>query len=141
MPKWKPVQTDDYHLMPFLRLGKNRGKLRLRQYTTVPVRTGPPSAFVELGESTELTEGKMPKVTVYDNGGKTLDRYTVVIQDKGWGERGPYKAFLGVDDVGGRGFSQFGDCSEGPHLGKKIKFTDMTKATQKHVRARLTEDN
>ena len=55
MAKWKPVQTDDYNLMPQLRRGKNRGKLRLRQYETVPAKTGPASAFMEAINRTAKT--------------------------------------------------------------------------------------
>jgi hypothetical protein len=87
-----------------------------------------------------LAEGKMPKVTVYDAGDETVDRYTIVIQDKNWEANPGMRQFLGVDGMGGRSFSQFGECREGSHLGKKIKFSDLPPETQKHVTMRLTTD-
>ena len=58
---------------------------------------------------------KTPKVTVYDNGGKTYDRYTVVIG----------KDVFGMSE-NAWGFNQY--CGEvgrevilGKHLGKKLK--------------------
>jgi len=92
----------------------------------------------------EIAEGKMPKVHVYDNGlkkkGVSIDRYTIVPQGKGWeADRRGYKQMLGVGDEP-RGYSQWSDGQEGKHLGKKIKFSDLPKNVQQHVKMRLTED-
>jgi len=89
----------------------------------------------------EVTEGKMPKVHVYDNGGKTLDRYTIVPQGKGWeyDRAGTQVHMLGVGSDP-RGYSQWTGGVEGKHLGKKIKFSNLPKNVQQHVKMRLTED-
>jgi len=89
----------------------------------------------------EVTEGKMPKVHVYDNAGKTLDRYTIVPQGKGWeyDRAGTRVHMLGVGSDP-RGYSQWTGGVEGKHLGKKIKFSDLPKNVQQHVKMRLTED-
>ena len=43
---------------------------------------------------------------IYDNGGKTLDRYTVVIDDNAETFDGKWWTMLGLSE-GGVGFSQF----------------------------------
>ena len=41
---------------------------------------------------------------------------------------------------GGRGISQFGEAKEGKHLGKKLKWKDLSDENQKHVIVRIKED-
>ena len=86
--------------------------------------------------------GAMPKVKVYDNGGETADRYTVVILDRAWDTKPGYKAMLGLSDdpTHPQGFSQFTEGQDGPHLGKLIKFTDLPRNVQEHVKDRLTDE-
>jgi len=81
------------------------------------------------------------KVRVYDNGGDSLDRYTVVMDDKDWDTsvNPGMKAMLGLSE-GGRGVSQFSEGKEGPHLGKAIKFDDLDADTKKHITRRIEED-
>lgn len=87
--------------------------------------------------------GKMPKITVYDNAGTSLDCYTVVIQDEDWQEPGakykPCLGFNGCPEHPSCGISMFGDCLEGPHLGKRISFEELSEELQRHVRWRLTD--
>lgn len=71
---------------------------------------------------------------IYDNGGKTIDRYTIVTQPS---YSNDLWECLGVDSVGGTGFSQWGECKLGRHLGKEIKFNELPKETQDHVLERL----
>jgi hypothetical protein len=82
----------------------------------------------------------VPKwIRVYDNGGKTADRYTVVFT-------GNYKGRDGCDYIGmsenpfhPQGFGQHGwsqdiiDYPSYKHLGKKIKFEYLPKDCQKVV--------
>ena len=72
---------------------------------------------------------------VYDNGGKSIDRYTVVGIDN---ERNNYntKSMLGVSD-GGRAFSQFCSGHEGRHLGKRVPFASLDSDTRAHILSRL----
>lgn len=63
-------------------------------------------------------------VTVYDNGGKTIDRFTVVVKDEDFKEYG--KAFFGMSE-NARVFNQFcgheiDGLKEGSHLGKKLNY-------------------
>jgi hypothetical protein len=65
---------------------------------------------------------------IYDNGGKTLDRYIVL--------KSPVEC-LSVDGVDGSDFSQWGACVDGSHLGKEIGLEDLPEAVRKHVLGRL----
>jgi hypothetical protein len=73
-------------------------------------------------------------IRVYDNGGKTLDQLTVVVDD---GEARPgFSTMLGLSP-GGIGFSQFTEGQEGRHLGKPVAFSDLDDETRKHIEGRL----
>lgn len=67
------------------------------------------------------------KVKVYDNGGKTFDRITVVFIDQ----------VVNVDRQGNELYEAIGagetgawfylhcECADGPHLGERIRFVDL----------------
>lgn len=78
--------------------------------------------------------------SVWDNGGETVDRYSIVLSDpRAFGIREPgMYAILGVGDSP-RGFSQFGEGLEGSHLGRRIQFSDLPAVVQSHVRERISE--
>ena len=73
---------------------------------------------------------------IYDNGGETFDRYTVVFYD---GE------CLGIGDTGNvpNGFCMHvgsihdGTVAEGDHLGRRISLDEMTGAARAAVRGEL----
>jgi hypothetical protein len=74
-------------------------------------------------------------VRVYDNGGETFDRYTIVVENpEDPGER----SWLGSSEnpFHPQGFGQhLGDSvQEGTHLGEKIKFANLPEQVQKFVR-------
>ena len=76
---------------------------------------------------------------IYDNGGKTLDRYTVCLEVERWEGHTPFYAALGCSE-GGRAFSQFTEAQEGRHLGKRVKLASLDPDTQAHIRSRLAYD-
>ena len=83
-------------------------------------------------------------IQVFDNKGKTLDRYTIVFSNKGYNrlaQTGQYLyPCLSVSKK--LEVSQFGDCELGEDnefLGEKIKFTDLPEEVQKHVKERMKE--
>lgn len=84
---------------------------------------------------------KGTSVRVYDNGGETTDRYTVVMVGKKWdgllypGE----KTALGMDE-GGLSFSQWTGVHEGKHLGRRVKWEDLPRATRGHIERRVLQD-
>jgi len=73
---------------------------------------------------------------VYDNGGKTFDRFTVLTEPYHFGKSCDCLC-LSDNPTDPLGFSQWGDCYEGPHLGKEISFDDLPKNVQAHVLSRL----
>jgi hypothetical protein len=81
----------------------------------------------------------MKIIACYDNGGETLDRYTIVFNTFH-----DYKKTLREclalskgDEDGFFGFSQFSSCQLGKHLGKKLKFEQLPEHVQKHIKSRM----
>jgi len=68
---------------------------------------------------------------VFDNGGQTFDRYTVIFKDR--------TEALGLSNNcdSSQGFSQFGVAIEGRHLGRQISFADLPENIRNHVRNRI----
>jgi hypothetical protein len=90
-----------------------------------------------------LQESKQPKdvLSIWDGGEDSgLDRFTVVLDPKeGWDlERGGSHQMIGFAD-GGRGISQFTSGKVGKHLGKKIKWNELSKESQSHIIGRLKD--
>lgn len=82
----------------------------------------------------------MKLTAVYDNGGKTLDRYTFVTDQAEWANDGnnELQAYMSLGtDINGVGFSQFSAAMPGRHLGKRVQFTDISADLQQHVAMRL----
>ena len=79
-------------------------------------------------------------VRVYDSGDKDLDRYTVVMVGKDWDDSANkgHKMMLGLSE-GGRGVSQWAEGKEGPHLGKRIFWEDLSDDTRKHIERRVKD--
>ncbi len=77
-------------------------------------------------------------VRVYDNGGRTLDRYTVVCIGKVWDDvsNAGECCMLGVCATG-HAFSQFTDGQEGRHLGKLVAWDSLPEPLQRHIAHRL----
>jgi hypothetical protein len=73
---------------------------------------------------------------VYDNGGKTVDRFTVCLEVEHWEGHTPVYACLGVSE-GGRAYSEFATAHEGRHLGKRVKLDSLDHATRAHIISRL----
>ena len=76
------------------------------------------------------------KVTVYDNGGETMDRYTVSVGDNVFG--------MSENPTSAQGFNQWAgnvgkDIRIGSHLGKTVKVTSLPKEVQKAIKDRMKE--
>lgn len=89
-------------------------------------------------------KNELPNVRLYDNGGKTYDRYTAVYMDE------PEENMRGTAKLyAGRGMSEnpfhplgYGlACAvkPGQHLGKRIAFTALPEACQRLVKQDRTE--
>ena len=62
---------------------------------------------------------------IYDNGGETLDRYTIFLSKAS-------DEYIGADE-NGDGFYQHGEGTRGRHLGKKIPFTSLSTELRKKL--------
>jgi hypothetical protein len=93
------------------------------------------------------------RVKVYDNGGKTFDRYTVVFLDRklwGYGPRQRQQGGMGrllypclgmsSNPFAPNGFGQHSDAALGPHLGKRIPFSALPELSQKCAMRDLTPE-
>jgi len=81
----------------------------------------------------QLSEAAKPKVSVYDNGGETMDRYTVIIGDDAYG--------MGENP---RGFNQYvGDAKSLSkaflRTQKKVDVKKLNRDVQNAIKARMSE--
>ena len=77
----------------------------------------------------------MKNVRIYDNGGKTCDRYTAVYMNCPTDHNRAYFDARGMDarPFHPQGFGQFTIACPGKHLGKRIKFEDLPADCQKLI--------
>lgn len=88
--------------------------------------------------------GKMQNVRIYDNGGKSVDRFTVVYLDEPERSRpgeGPMYSARAMDEepYAPQGFGQYTTAMDGLHLGVRIKFEDLSADCQKVVLSDLAD--
>lgn len=77
---------------------------------------------------------KNESIRVYDNGGKTLDRYTVVYMTEPEG-RGLYGARgMSENPFDPQGFGQYCAAMPGRHLGRRISFDALPEKCREAVR-------
>lgn len=76
---------------------------------------------------------------IYDNGGKTLDRYTVIYDLPENGRNCFWSIGMSENPFHPQGFGQHGAAMPGSHLGEKIKFIQLPTDCQKLVNQDLTE--
>lgn len=69
-------------------------------------------------------ENLLKQVRIYDNGGKTWDRYTAVFMMLPEYKAGEYAA-VGMSEDPFYGFGQHCTAVPGRHLGKRIKFEQL----------------
>lgn len=81
-----------------------------------------------------------PNIRIYDNGGRSYDRYTCVFMDR---EYAPYKPALrealgfNAEPFAALGFGQYCAALPGRHLGKRIKFEDLNADCQQFIKQNL----
>jgi len=85
----------------------------------------------------KLADGRRVVCKIFDNGGATFDRYTVVFKAKRY--RGAlYWEYIAASEhpFHPQGFGQYGTLAafvEGPHLGKRISFEQCPPDVQKFI--------
>lgn len=73
-------------------------------------------------------------IKIYDNNGKTCDRYTVVFLDEKEKAKNTYTCIaMSETPFHPQGFCQYSTAMLGRHLGKKIEFKDLPSDCQKVV--------
>lgn len=73
-------------------------------------------------------------IRIYDNGGKTFDRYTVVYMDYPERQHNTFAAVgMNSEPFHPQGFGQHCTAMPGRHLGKRISFEELPKDCQKLV--------
>ena len=77
----------------------------------------------------------MKNVRIYDNGGKTCDRYTAVYMNCPTDHNRAYFDARAMDarPFHPQGFGQFTIACPGKHLGKRIKFEELPEDCQKLI--------
>lgn len=85
----------------------------------------------------------MKNIRIYDNNGKTVDRYTVVFMDRpyysqtGTLARHPMRECLGMSHspFHPQGFCQHSGAMPGRHLGKRLKLEQLPPDCQRAIKA------
>lgn len=76
-------------------------------------------------------------IKVYDNGGRTIDRYTVIyvdeVEDNGMGQRLPFGVFMSADPTHPQGVFMHEQIEDSPRLGTVIPFASLPTKCQKSV--------
>lgn len=73
-------------------------------------------------------------IRIYDNGGKTVDRYTVIYMDEPENKPNTFNARgMCAHPFSPQGFGCSTTAMPGRHLGKRIEFKDLPKDCQKLV--------
>lgn len=82
-------------------------------------------------------------VRVYDNGGRSFDRYTAIFAEQSSGAAGrpPVMDALGVGETGNvpNGFCMTVDAVEGPHLGARVQLADIAEPARRAIVAHWRE--
>ena len=78
---------------------------------------------------------KRPKnIRIYDNGGATFDRYTVIYMDEPENRPGTYNCLgMSADPFSPLGFRQHSSAMPGRHLGRRIRWEELPEDCRKAV--------
>lgn len=83
------------------------------------------------------------KLRIYDNGGKTADRYTIIPPRSAWRtfKRGQFWECIGCNayPFHPQGIGMHCEATPGPHLGKRAEFSALPADVQKFARQSFPE--
>ena len=79
-------------------------------------------------------------IEVYDNGGASIDRYSVLFKDFPEGPGEYAMVGMGYDCSSPQGFYQHSSAVPGEHLGKRISFYDLPETHQQRIQEELSEN-
>jgi hypothetical protein len=76
----------------------------------------------------------MANIRIYDNGGKSFDRYTAIDIDRPERQVNMFSAIgFSADPFHPQGFGQHTSAMPGRHLGKRVKLADLPPDARKFV--------
>ena len=80
--------------------------------------------------------------SIWDNGGETIDRFSIVLNEDYHSYPSEMFGCLGlsINPTYPLGFSQFCGAMEGEHLGRKLNWDDLPIKIQTHISLRLDQD-
>ena len=78
---------------------------------------------------------------IYDNGGKTIDRYVVLTEPYHFGKSCEALCLSDNPTHPQHGVSMWGEAYDGKHLGKEVSFDNLPENVQSHILDRLAENN
>ena len=81
----------------------------------------------------------MKNISIYDNGGKTLDRITVIFNDRKRVTKDGILYECITASENGSGFYQHSEAINGVHLGKKIDFRKLSLPLQNKLLIELNK--
>ena len=82
----------------------------------------------------------MKNLRIYDNGGQTFDRYTVVFMDRPERAPGTYEALAASEyPFSPMGFGQHVMAMPGRHLGRPIRFESLPEDVRRFVNQNLED--
>ena len=76
---------------------------------------------------------------IRDNHGRTFDRYSIVLTTGGSPGLNDCLG-LSLDPGSPQGFSQWGECVDGDHMGRPIAWRDLPEDVRRHAAVRLGEN-
>lgn len=84
-------------------------------------------------------ETNLKVIAVYDNGGESLDRYTIVTNERYKSRVNPNRYMYNAISSShyGGGVFMWTECLRGRHLGKKIQLTDLSEELQNKIKCAL----
>ena len=79
-------------------------------------------------------------ITVYRSREPVLDCWTAALKSPDWNSSvNPGKtAMLGMSETAS-GYSEFSEGTEGPHLGKKVPWSEVPVVIQRHILSRISQ--
>ena len=81
----------------------------------------------------------MKNISIYDNGGKTLDRITIIFNDRKIVTKDGVLYECIAASENGSGFYQHSEAMKGRHLGKKIDFSKLSLPIQNKLLIELNK--
>ena len=81
----------------------------------------------------------MENISIYDNGGKTIDRITVIFNDRKIATKDGILYECIATSETGSGFFLHSEAMKGKHLGKKIDFSELSLPLQNKLLIELNK--